>query len=64
MTDLGVGAKLRAAFELSPTILAVTALDDGRLIEVNDASLRTTGYTREIIGRPITADWRTDLRPR
>src|SRR6185436_13950855 len=54
MTDLGVGAKLRAAFELSPTILAVTALDDGRLIEVNDAFLRTTGYTREeIIGRPI-----------
>jgi len=29
MTDLGVAAKLRAAFELSPTILAVTALDAG-----------------------------------
>jgi hypothetical protein len=31
MTDLDVAAKLRAAFEVSPTILAVTSLDDGRL---------------------------------
>jgi PAS domain S-box-containing protein len=54
MTDPGVAAKLRAAFELSPTILAVTSLDDGRLLEVNDAFLRATGYTRdEIIGRSI-----------
>ena len=53
MTDLGAAAKLRAVFELSPTILAVTGLDDGRVREVNDAFLRTTGYTREeIIGRP------------
>lgn len=37
MTDLGVTAKLRAAFELSPTILAVTGLDDGRLLEVVEA---------------------------
>lgn len=42
------------AFELSPTILAITNLDDGRLLEVNEAFLRTTGYTRaEIIGRPV-----------
>jgi PAS domain S-box-containing protein len=54
MSDLGVAAKLRAAFELSPTILAVTDLADGRLLEVNDAFLRASGYTREeIIGRPI-----------
>ena len=54
MTELGVAGKLRAAFELSPTILAVTALDDGSILEVNDAFLRTIGYTREeIIGRPI-----------
>ena len=54
MTDLGATAKLRAAFELSPTIMAVTSLDDGRLLDVNDAFLRATGYTRdEIIGRPI-----------
>jgi PAS domain S-box-containing protein len=54
MSDLGVAAKLRAAFELSPTILAVTSLDDGRVLEVNEAFLRATGYSREeIIGRPI-----------
>jgi PAS domain S-box-containing protein len=54
MTDLGIAAKLQAAFELSPTILAVTSLDDGRILEVNDAFLRATGYAREeIIGRPI-----------
>ena len=54
MTDLGVAAKLQAAFELSPTILAVTSLDDGLLLEVNEAFLRATGYAREeIIGRPI-----------
>ena len=54
MSDLGVATKLRAAFELSPTILAVTTLEEGRLLEVNDAFLRATGYTREeIIGRLI-----------
>ena len=52
MEDLGAAAKLRAIFELSPTILAVTDLADGRVIEVNEAFLRTTGYAREeIIGR-------------
>lgn len=54
MTDLGTAAKLRAAFELSPTILAVSDLETGRLVEVNAAFLRITGWTRdEIIGRPI-----------
>ena len=54
MTDLGSAARLRAAFELSPTILAVSSLEDGRLLEVNDAFLRATGWTREeAIGRPI-----------
>src|SRR5678815_2530893 len=54
MTDLGTAAKLRAAFELSPTILAVSGLASGRFIEVNDAFLRTLGYTREdIVGRSI-----------
>jgi PAS domain S-box-containing protein len=52
MEDLGAAAKLRAIFELSPTILAVTDLADGRIIEVNEAFLRVLGYTREeIIGR-------------
>jgi len=47
-------AKLRAAFELSPTILCVTSLEDGRVVEVNEAFLQTTGYTRdEVIGQAI-----------
>jgi PAS domain S-box-containing protein len=48
-------AKLRALFGLSPTILCITGLDDGRIREVNDTFLRTTGYTREeILGRSVT----------
>jgi PAS domain S-box-containing protein len=55
MTDLGVAARLRAAFEFSPTILSVSRLADGRLVDVNDAFLHLTGYTREeVIGRPIS----------
>src|SRR5262245_26854130 len=54
MPDDGVAGKLRAAFELSPAILTVTGLDDGCLIEVNDAFLRATGYSRdEVIGRAV-----------
>ncbi len=54
MTDVGTAARLRAAFELSPTILSVSDLETGRLLEVNEAFLRITGWTREeIIGRPI-----------
>src|SRR5918911_2056207 len=50
----GLHARLRAAFALSPTILCVTGLEDGRIREVNDAFLRATGYTRdEIIGRGV-----------
>ena len=61
MTDLGMAAKLRAALELSPTILAVTDLEDGRLLEVNDAFLRATGYVREeIIGRPTVLPQQAD----
>jgi PAS domain S-box-containing protein len=54
MTDLGTAARLRAAFELSPTILSISDLETGRLLEVNDAFCRITGWTREeIIGRTI-----------
>jgi PAS domain S-box-containing protein len=54
MTDVGTAARLRAAFELSPTILAVSDPETGQLLEVNEAFLRITGWTREeIIGRPI-----------
>jgi PAS domain-containing protein len=44
MTDLGMAAKLQAVFELSPTIMAVTDLSDGRIVEVNEAFLRALGY--------------------
>ena len=50
----GFGPKLRAVFGLSPTILCLTGLEDGRVRDVNDAFLATTGFTREeAIGRPM-----------
>src|SRR5262249_60212891 len=54
MTDSTWAARLQAVFELSPTILTVTGLDDGRIVEVNDAFLAATGYARdEVIGRSV-----------
>ena len=54
MMDAAWAARLQAVFELSPTILTVTGLDDGRIIEVNDAFLLATGFAREeVIGRPV-----------
>ncbi len=48
----GFGEKLRAVFGLSPTILCLTGLSDGRVRDANDAFLSTSGYTREeILGR-------------
>jgi PAS domain S-box-containing protein len=43
--------KFSKAFRSSPDWIAITTLDDGRYIDVNDAFLRTTGYKREeVIG--------------
>jgi PAS domain S-box-containing protein len=48
----GFGEKLRAVFGLSPTILCLTGLGDGRVRDANDAFLSTSGYSREeILGR-------------
>ncbi|HEX9818360.1 MAG TPA: PAS domain S-box protein [Methylomirabilota bacterium] len=52
--DPDIQAKLRAAFELSPLIMCVTGVADGRVRDVNDAFLKTTGFTRaEVLGRSM-----------
>ena len=53
--DIESEAKLRAILGLSPTILCIMGLADGRIREVNDTFLQTTGYSREeILGRTVT----------
>jgi PAS domain S-box-containing protein len=45
--DSSAQAKLRAVFELSPVIMCITGVEDGRLRDVNEAFLKLTGFTRE-----------------
>jgi len=48
--------KFAKAFRSSPGAVSLTALDDGRYLDVNEEFLRTTGFARdEVIGR-TTAD--------
>ncbi len=45
--------KFFKAFQLSPDLLTLSSIDDGTLLDVNDAFVRTTGYAREeLLGRP------------
>lgn len=45
-------AKFAAAFRSSPCSIAISTMDDGRVIEINDACQQHTGYHRsEVIGR-------------
>ncbi len=45
-------AKFAAAFRASPCSIAISTLEDGRVIEINDACQQHTGYRRtEVIGR-------------
>jgi PAS domain S-box-containing protein len=45
-------AKFAAAFRASPCSIAISTIDDGRVIEINDACQQHTGYLRsEVIGR-------------
>lgn len=39
--------KFAKAFHASPTLMAITTLDEGKIIEINEAYCRTLGYTRE-----------------
>lgn len=44
--------KFATSFRLSPDLILISTVADGRCLDVNDAFLRYTGYTRdEIIGR-------------
>ncbi len=44
--------KFSKAFRSSPDRIAITTLEDGKFVDVNDAYIRFTGYTREdVIGR-------------
>ena len=47
--------RFRKAFQSSPLATCITTFNDGIFLDVNDAYLRLSGFTREqIIGRPAT----------
>ncbi len=47
--------KFSKAFRNAPLLMAITALENGCYLEVNEAFVRATGYTRkEVIGRTST----------
>ena len=49
---LGSSDAFALAFNHSPLALTITSLDDGRIVAVNEAFVRTSGYTREeVIGK-------------
>ena len=48
-------ATLRAVFELTPTILSITDLETGRMLDVNDAFVRVSGFSRDSIGPALSA---------
>lgn len=57
------------AFRSNPSLMSISKLESGAIIDVNDAFLRTTGFTREeVIGRTtvelkiLDADVRADIR--
>lgn len=46
--------KLAAAFNLSPEMIAISSLEDGRYLEINDAFLNLFGYSHEeVVGKTV-----------
>jgi PAS domain S-box-containing protein len=58
--------KFSAAFNFSGAAIAITRLNDGFFVEVNDSFLKTFGYTREeVIGKtPMMLDLYADMNER
>ncbi len=55
--------KFTKAFRLTPAVIAITSLEDGRIIEVNENFTPFTGYTREeAMGLTVgdVGGWHTD----
>ena len=47
--------KFSKAFQNAPLLMSITSLEEGRYLEVNDAFLQVTGYTREeVVGKTST----------
>lgn len=47
--------KFSKAFQFTPNLMTITTMDDGRIIEINDAFCQKLGYEREVcIGRTTT----------
>lgn len=60
-------ALLQALFHSNPVAIAITALDDGRIVDVNDSFVRATGFTREeLIGKKTgeLGFWKTNEQRR
>jgi PAS domain S-box-containing protein len=49
-------AKFRSLFDLSPQAIALSEIDSGRLVDVNDNFCRLTGYTKSDILQKRTTD--------
>jgi PAS domain S-box-containing protein len=58
VTNLSLEQRFAKAFQASPASLAISRLDDGMLIDVNDSFLRLFGYEREEVVGHRTTDLR------
>ncbi len=52
---IGSEAYFQMAFQASPAVMSITRLSDGRVIDINEAFCRATGYRREeVVGHSAT----------